>query len=545
MRLSIALLLFSLIAAMSAGASGQSPAASTGAVAAPQIPPTVTYDDYHSTSIPLRDAAQIPPGTHGGYLIPLHRTSPKAIPQPVTGMHSLPRLIGAPAPAVSTKNLVTFEGVSNVNGLYPPDPNAAVGATQVVETVNVSYEVFNKSGTPLLGPFEIPSIWAANPPFGGVCENGPYFSDPVVLYDHIAGRWLITEIASSNAFATGTECIAVSTSSDATGSYNRYAYSFNILNDYPKFGIWPDAYYGTYNPFSSGGLEGGGFACAYDRNAMIAGTTAAQICLNPPGLGHGNYVESFLPSDLDGSTLPPSGSPNYLIGTFNGGGYMSKFHVDFIHPSNSTISAPVSILGSGAGCGTGTGIQTCIPQPGTSERLDSLGDRLMYRLAYRNFGSHESLVTCASGPSFNQFGRQVLESPYWFEVRGLSGIASVYQSGVYNPDELQLRWMCSIAMDKNGNIALGYSISGVAGITTYPGIRVTGRLQSDPKGTMGGETILQSGGGSQTGTNRWGDYTSMSIDPTDDLTFFYTNEYYPTTSASNWHTRIASFQLGP
>lgn len=217
--------------------------------------PTVFNEDYHDTSEPLRDAPQIAPGTHLMQTVPLHHMPVPSISSVTPNSQSASALSpSAVTPLASISNLLTFEGISNRDNLVPPDPNASVGATQVVETVNISYQVFSKTGASILGPSEISSIWAASPPFGGVCQNGPSFSDPIVLYDKIAGRWLIAQIASSNGFSTGTECIAVSTTSDATGSYNRYAFSFAVLNDYPKFGVWPDAYYATYNQFTSSGL---------------------------------------------------------------------------------------------------------------------------------------------------------------------------------------------------------------------------------------------------------------------------------------------------
>ena len=257
---------------------------------AQDVQPDVVYQDYHDTSIPLRDAPQIAPPSVGLQVIPL-RPGPTF---PVVNVGPQPQVqtsaIGSPL--VGTSGLFSFDGIS-ATGFIPPDPNASVGATQIVETVNVSYQVFNKAGTSLLGPNQLSSIWAANPPFGGVCQLGPSFSDPVVLYDKQAGRWFVGVIASSNSFASGTICMAVSTTSDATGSYNRYAFSFNNLPDYPKFGVWPDGYYASYNMYQNGTTFVGAWVCAYNRSAMLVGSSAAQICFQQ-NVGFSRFLVIYL-----------------------------------------------------------------------------------------------------------------------------------------------------------------------------------------------------------------------------------------------------------
>ncbi len=409
----------------------------------------------------------------------------------------------------------------------PSDSNASVGATQIVEVVNDSYQVFDKlNGTSLLGPSDIRSIWSR---FKGLCETTTYGTDPIVLYDKAAGRWLISQLAIGNGVYA--ECVAISTTSDATGSYNRYAFDFTALNDYPKFGVWPDAYYASYNLSVPGAnVER---VCAYDRSAMLAGRRSSAVCFDRPP---DNYY--LLPSDLDGSTPPPAGAPNHFVG-LPWGSYdhlnLFEFHVDFATPSNSTFSdPPIRIDVAPFSAAT-----DFIPQLATTQMLEAHQNVLMNRLPYRNFGDHESLVACHSVDAGSTVGIR------WYEIRSPGATPTVYQQGTYAPDS-SYRWLPSIAMDGAGNIAVGYSVSSS---TMYPAIRYTGRYASDPLGVMAAETSIIEGGGSQdvcgVGCERWGDYSSMAIDPTDDRTFVYTNEYYATTSAGSWSTRIAKFKLNP
>lgn len=262
---------------------------------------------------------------------------------------------------------------------------------------------------------------------------------------------------------------------------------------------------------------------------MLAGQPAQQVCFQ-----QSSSVASLLPSDLDGSNPPPAGSPNFLMNFGSSSLNLFKFHVDFATPGNSTFSGPTSLAVAAftPACNGGT----CIPQPGTRQQLDSLADRLMYRLAYRHFpDGHESLVvnhsvqtsTAASGIR-------------WYEIRNPNGTPSVYQQGTFSPDSTS-RWMGSIGMDSAGNIAVGYSASSSK---VYPSIRITGRQSSDPIGQLETEDSMLSGTGSQLkNLNRWGDYSAVTVDPTDDCTFFYTNEYLKQSGTFNWSTQIASFKF--
>ena len=418
----------------------------------------------------------------------------------------------------------------------PPDTNGDVGTTQYVQMVNEGYQVFAKAtGSSVLGPNTIESLWSG---FGGACQTGG-FGDPVVVFDPIANRWVITEFAS----ATGTipvtdECIAVSTSDDATGTYNRYGFHLTTTNfiDYPKIGVWPDAYYMSFNVFNALGTAYlGPQPFAFDRTQMLAGQPATFV--SPVG-PLGGSVSPMLPADLDGSTLPAAGAPNTYVGWPSSGVYnVYHFHADFVTPANSTFTT-FATPAAAAFTKLCPNTRACVPQLGvtTANKIDGIGDRLMHRLAYRNFGDHESLVGNYSVKANRVAGVR------WFELRGVTaGPVTVFQQSTYQPDTTW-RWMGSAAMDKNGNLAVGFSASSKA---IHPQLRYAGRLVTDPVNTLAqGEAHLFDGAGSQNGTsNRWGDYSALTIDPVDDLTFWYTNEYYDTTSSFNWRTRIGNFKF--
>jgi hypothetical protein len=408
----------------------------------------------------------------------------------------------------------------------PPDTNGAAGPVHYVQIVNQEFEVFSKSGTPLYGPAPTNTLWTG---FGGDCEANDD-GDATVSYDRLSDRWIIQQFSVST--TPYLECIAVSATGDPTGPWYRYSFGGfgNNFPDYPKLGVWPDAYYVTYNLFAGGVSYVGPEVCAYDRAKMLLGQAATQQCRAVSNTNLGG----LLPADVDSSTPPPAGSPNYVMSFGTSALKLWKFHVDWATPANSTFTGATNVAGVASfspACGGGA----CIPQKGVSVKLDSLGDRLMYRLAYRNFGDHESLLVTHSVTAATTVGTR------WYEIRNPNGTPTVFQQGTYAPADSNYRWMGSAAMDRNGDIALGFSISS-SGI--YPGIAYTARLASDPLGTMTqGETVLQAGSGSQIYYSRWGDYSSMSIDPSDDCTFWYTNEYLPSTGYFNWRTRIGSFSL--
>ncbi len=381
----------------------------------------------------------------------------------------------------------------------------------------------------MLGPVSIASVWSG---FGGVCETAGH-GDPVVLYDQLANRWLISQFAGSS--VPTDECIAVSTTSDATGSWNRYGFHLGSnFFDYPHLSVWPDAYYMSDNVFNSAGtLYLGPQPFAFNRAAMIAGTAATFVST---GITGGASEDAYLPADLDGSTLPPAGAPNSFVEWPGNGTYkIFHFHVDFTTPANSTFTLFASPAAAGFTqlCPS---TRACVPEA-NGDHLDGLTDRFMFRAADRFLpGGVESLVANYTVSSGGVAGIR------WVELRNVtSGPVSIAQESTYQPDTTW-RWMGSIAEDRNGNMALGFSASSAS---LNPQIRYAGRLATDPLNSMAqGEATLFAGTGSQSGTgNRWGDYSDMTIDPADDCTFWYTQEYYASTSSFNWRTRIGNFRF--
>jgi hypothetical protein len=439
---------------------------------------------------------------------------------------------------------IPFPGV--VCSCAPPDTDGYVGQTQYVAIVNEGYQVFDKTtGNSILGPASIRSVWAG---FGGVCQTGGN-GDPVMLYDKLANRWVISQFAE----ATGTsvpnqECVAVSTTSDATGTYNRYDFDLRPFGanfyDYPKLGSWPDAYYASFNVFNSAGTAFlGPQAFAMDRTNMLAGNPATIVS---PGIAVNGNEDPLMPSDFDGKIMPPSGAPNVFVEfpdpTGNNGGHYRYWQYSVGVPFNTN---PTFTQFTGPTAAAFTFLcpttRACVPELGVTSAnyVDGIGDRLMFRLAYRNFGSqsapNESWV---SNFSVNSGG---VAAPRWFELKGLDGAnGTINQEGTYQPDSTW-RWMGSVAMDQSGDLALGYSASSS---TINPQIRYATRVPTDPLGTLTAEADAFNGTGSQTGTaNRWGDYSAMTVDPVDDCTFWYTQEYYSTTSTFNWRTRIMNFKF--
>ncbi len=427
-----------------------------------------------------------------------------------------------PLPPVSAAVGLNFEGLGEndygfVLEATPPDSNGAVGATQYVQWVNLEYAIFDKAtGAILAGPFEGNSIWAD---FGGGCAESND-GDPIVQYDKIANRWILTQFAVTE--VPYLQCVAVSTSSDAAGTYNRYAFSFGpVFPDYPKLGVWPDAYYMSFNAFNDVNFIGAD-ACALDRNNMLIGQPASIICFQQPAT-----IDSLLPSDLDGTTPPSPGEPAFFVDAAKNSLRLWTFHADFATPANSTFSGPTTLPVSNFSSLCGGGV--CVTQPGTTQKLDSLGDRLMYRLAYRKFSDgHEALVA----------NHSITTGTRWYEIRDPNGTPTVFQQGTFHPDA-STRWMGSIAMDQSGDIALGYSVSSSS---VFPSIAFTGRVRGDTLGLMETEQSIVNGTGSQRGVNRWGDYSALTVDPADDCTFWYTQEYIKDGGAS-WNTRIASFKF--
>jgi hypothetical protein len=405
-------------------------------------------------------------------------------------------------------------------GYSPSDNNLAVGPNHVVQTVSDLYTIYSKSGARLLGPNSLASLWDG---LGGPCSanNG---GTPVVQYDRGADRWIITQMASLS--SVHAECIAVSKTSDPTDAYYLYSYSFESdLNDHPKFGVWPTAtngaYLAAYNLFANGSSFAGAEICAYDRASMLAGAA------NPVGLCFtGINGASYLPADLEGATPPLDGTPAYFADLYSTAGSLGMYKMYFDFAKASASLSPFSNIQVDS-----FSPASSVPQPGTNVLLDSLSDRLTYRLGFRMYGDHESIVVTHTVSIEGTAGVR------WYELRApvsTTGSFTLSQQGVLAPGDGIHRWMGSAAMDSAGDIALGYSASGSI---LYPSLRYTGRTPADPASTMDLEASSINGVGAPATYTRWSDYGSVSLDPGDDCTFWFVNQ----DSGSN--TRISTFKF--
>jgi len=451
-----------------------------------------------------------------------------------------------PAPSVGLAR--SFDGLDFVtdDGLgfsyAPPDTDGAVGPNHYVQTVNTIYAVYDKNTGALLGgPYANNALWVAAST-GDACE-AQNDGDPVVMYDQLADRWVLSQFALPN-FPSGPyyECIAVSKTGDPLGAWWLYTFKTSNTNmgDYPKLAVWPDGYYMSTNQFKSNATAWGGTgAFAFESAQMQIGGTATMVYFN----NSTDNIGGLLPSNLQGSATPPANEPNYFVqAADNAWGYTAtdqlrvwKFTVNWASPGSSTFKVVKNLNTDAFDTNMCNYSRDCIAQPGTTQRLDAISDRLMYLLQYRNFGDHQSMVV---NQTVDMGGDHA--GIRWYELRNTGSGWSIYQQGDYAPDSDQ-RWVGSASIDSVGNIALGYSVSSS---TTYPSVRFTGRLVGDPLGDMTqDENSIVAGTGSQLNVNRWGDYSAMMVDPVDECTFWYTQEYVKDTGDYNWATRIASFKL--
>jgi len=474
-----------------------------------------------------------------------------------------------------------FEGVSNQDNfnifgfrVNPPDPVGDVGPNHYVEIINVILAVYDKQGNRLVGPIDTGTLWAGF----SIPDCTDPSGDPIVLYDQFTDRWILSQFTTRGFDEiTGDfnglpfyNCVAISQTGDPTGAYFRYAFITSqegstsaFFPDYPKYGVWTDSYVITSRDFGSAN-EYGITVYALEKNKMVNGQPARAVQFfidgNDPDLlplvGDG-----LLPADIDGKQKPKTDTAIPIVGTQDdGSGYGGTFdainiwdlrvHWNAGAAANASLTLntqlPVASFDSIFPCAPGR--RDCLPQPGITnpaQYLDILSyrQRPTWRLAYRNFKTYEALVTNQSVEALSG-----VAGVRWYEIRrDGAGNYSLYQQGTYAPNDGVHRWMGSVAMDKKGDIALGYSV--VNGTTTFPGIRYTGRLAGDPLGqlTLGEGTVINGSGVQRTLNSRWGDYTSLNIDPTDDCTFWYVNEYYTAagqaSSTAGWQTRIASFKL--
>jgi hypothetical protein len=448
------------------------------------------------------------------------------VPDPVI-QRTMPVVQGGPTPGVN------FAGIA-FTGPRPPDPIGDVGPNHYVQMVNVQIAIFNKTGTLLAGPVAVSSIWAG---FPGPCSS-QNLGDPVVVYDRAADRWVVSQFHQS----PNGICVAISQTPDPVAG-GWFLYDFSGLTSFPdyfKIGVWPNAYF-------IGAKAANNRALALNRTAMLTGAAATAIVRTTPGVG----VHSVLiPADADGPTPPPAGSPGILYRHVDdavaGSGVdhvdLFEFNPDFATPANTTFTGPVSIPTAPFGSLCNFSF-SCVFQPGTTQRLDSVTEWVMWRLAYKNFTTHEVMLVNNAVDT----GGGTRPGVRWYELRRTppgSGAWSIFQQGTFAPGSTtENRWMASVAMDNSGGIGMAYSYTDSSATTpVQPSLRFTGRLAGDPAGQMTqGETTIVSGSGVQTGVNRWGDYAALSIDPVDECTFWFTGEYM--IGGNAWATRISSFTL--
>lgn len=553
-RTAAVLAVTSVVAALITAGQAPQAAGSQSGPAKPVFSDTVAFD----TSAPLAAlAAQSRRTTH---TVPAPADERGAFPGNEAFSGDAARQTSTASQAIAAP-LQNFEGASsqdnfNVFGfrVNPPDPVGDVGPNHYVEMANLTFSMYSKTGTALVPPTAIGALWSGFPNEDCTDASG----DPVVVYDQLADRWILSQFTTA-----GPEyfnCIAISTTGDPTGSYYRYAFSTGLnFPDYPKYGVWTDSYVITTREFGPT-VEYGIGVYALEKNKMINGQPARAVRFfldgNDPAIlplvGDG-----LLPADVDGKAKPKTDAAIPLVGTQDDGwSYGATF--DALNVWNLSVKwrstpvasialasqLPVASFDSDFPCNGG---RDCLPQPGitnTAQYLDILSyrQRPTWRLAYRNNGTYETLVTNQSVEALPG-----IAGVRWYEIRRTGSAYSIRQQGTYAPNDGVHRWMGSVAQDKFGNMAVGYSV--VNGTDVYPGIRYSGRTAGAPLGTINlDEGVIINGSGVQTTTNsRWGDYTSMNVDPVDDCTFWYVNEYYTAagqaSSPAGWQTRIASFKL--
>lgn len=522
---------------------------------------------------PLSEIIATPEQTHTvPYKIPLHKptppkitdSSPKAL-QTVDPLITAQRQLGG---LTNVDPIMSFDGLSGADNAEifgspssPADVNGDIGPRHYVQMVNNLFQVFDKqSGLALTPPSRLSSLFAAAGKTGACAKNDQ--GDPIVLYDHLADRWLLSQFNyNTDKFGNDKppyhECVAISKTGDPTGQYYVYDYIMpnNKFPDYPKFGVWADGYYMTAAQYS-GNTPSGDAILVFDRTQMLAGNAAA---VNYHDLANKPRLSVLLPSDLDGPQ-PPPGTPNYVLG-FQGDknnwlptNRVRVFEVsaDFSPSATGSVKERSSLQVAAFNpkvCSNAVG--TCIPQPGVNQKLDALSDRPMNRLQYRYFSDRcpiDNSTSACAGLTFNhtiqgESSGQAAARWYILNYKPDTDLLSVAQQGTFAPDA-NSRWMGSAALNKQGELALGFSISSKS---VYPAIGFAGRLPADPANVLTLTGLLKQGNGAQSGgTERWGDYSMMAVDPEDDCTFWYTNQYYANNKDGRnwlWRTRIGSFKL--
>ncbi len=467
---------------------------------------------------------------------------------------------------LESRNLLanTIENFPGMNSSSnPPDTVGDVGPKHYVQMVNATqYQIWNKTGTSLAGPLTLGNLW----PVGNVCRSNT--GDPIVVYDHLADRWLLSQFANPSHM-----CIAVSqTANPVAGTWFTYTFNVGSFPDYPKLGVWPDAYY--MSSFEDPNLG----VYAFNRTAMLSGAAANFVKTTIPALGTATVRSTrILPADLDGAA-PPVGTPNYFVRTVDSqqdpANPVDRIEVfaatpNFVagtlaFPKIATLAPnPFEIMTCNR---NGQGLRDCIPQPGIVDTVDALSNRPMMQVRYRNFGTHQSMVfnqTIDVEPLIRGFNAvKEVAGIRWYELRKAAPAANwtIFQQGNYLPqnavitaeNQLLHRWMGSSAMDGKGNIATAYSITNSnAAAPVFAGSRYTSRLATAPLGTLGTEKLIRNGVNAQGDADaivepqRWGDYSTLSVDPLDDSTFWFTTHYAGIGGVGARPTSISSFLVNP
>lgn len=506
--------------------------------------PQVLYPTKFGVSKPLRDVKVGKPMEMGKPREIVNRTIPKV--QGGSGKYdtvqNFPGRLSTPNP------LLTFQGLDSDDNqsvlgfrVMPPDTEGDVGPNHYFEWINLVFQIYDKAtGNPVLpNPLPGNAFWSG---FGGPCETDND-GDPIVLYDHLADRWFAEQFSTSSPYRL---CFALSTTNDPAGSYYQWEYVFtnNKFPDYPKVGVWHDAYYVGFNQFLNLSSWSGAGALALEKAAMLTGSPSPVMIYFDLYSVNPNFGNMF-PAHLEG---PITGTPPGIFMEWDESTWLGDpqdalriwyFVPDWTTPSNSTFGVsgnPNEIVYTADidsnMCGYS---RDCIPQLGTTQRLDALSDRLMYRIQYRDFGTYQAMVTAQTVDADGSDHAGV----HWRELRNTGSGWFVYQEGTYAPDGNH-RWMPSAAMDNSGNICVGYTVSSSS---MYPSAAYACRDAGDPLGQLGNEVVYKPGTGYQSGGNRWGDYSTMSVDPVDQCTFWTAQEYGRASGSFFWSTSIASFKM--
>jgi len=419
-----------------------------------------------------------------------------------------------------------YDGIG-FTGVNPPDPDLDVSPNHVIQMINGSGGAYYKIYDRVTGAVVVDQTYFDS--FTGIGGLG----DPIVLYDQLADRWMMSEFSNSGNLLV----VAISVTNDPTGTWDVYSYQAPQFPDYPKYAVWPNAYVVTANESSPS-------VYALDRTEMLAGNPGTLQRFTVPPYGTIGF-QAMTPVDIDGLTLPPAGEPAIVMRMADDAWdpnlnqdqlEIFEFDIDFATPANTSITLTQEIATLPFDthlCGYTS--FSCIEQQGSGTTLDPLRELLMNKIHYRRFPTHETMVMCHVTDVTGNDDAGVR----WYELRRTNADWVIHQQGTYSPDT-ESRWMASIAINADGSIGLAYNTSSS---TTFPSLKYTGRMECDPLGTMTEpETVIGQGQGPN-GSNRYGDYASMCVDPVDG-SFWFTGEYNPIASGGQWRTRIANFDIG-